>query len=110
MSAVATSTLGIALSDTTGILAATRGGTGLASFATGDLIYASSANTLANRTIGATGDVLSVVGGVPTWVGTSTLGLGGSGGSSLFTDGGATTYLTSLTDNLAIGSRLYQQK
>ncbi len=103
VSAVATSTLGIALSDTTGILATTRGGTGLSSYATGDLIYASGANTLANRTIGTTGDVLSVVGGFPTWVATSTLGISGGGGS-LFTDGGANTYLTSLTDNLLIGS------
>ena len=85
VSAVATSTLGIALNDTTGILAATRGGTGLSSYATGDLIYASGANTLANRTIGTTGDVLSVVGGLPTWVATSTLGIsGGSGGASTF--------------------------
>ena len=84
VSAVATSTLGIALSDTVGILAATRGGTGLASYATGDLIYASGANTLSNRSIGTTGDVLSVVGGLPTWVATSTLGISGGGGVSTF--------------------------
>lgn len=30
--------------------------------------------------------------------------VGGGGGSSLFTDGGASTYLTSLTDNLAVGT------
>ena len=100
---VATSTLGIDLANTTGTLGAIRGGTGLASYATGDLIYASGANTLANRTIGSTGNVLSVVGGVPTWVATSTLGISG-GGPSLFTDGGATTYLTDTTDNLGIGT------
>lgn len=52
------------------------GGTGLTSYATGDLIYASGANTLANRTIGTTGQILAVSGGVPTWTSTSTLGLG----------------------------------
>ncbi|MFM2339788.1 MAG: hypothetical protein RLZZ360_424, partial [Candidatus Parcubacteria bacterium] len=103
VSAIATSTLNLDLANTVGILGATRGGTGLSSYATGDLIYASGANTLTNRTIGTTGDVLSVVGGVPTWVATSTLGISG-GGPSLFTDGGVTTYLTSLTDRLAVGS------
>jgi len=34
---------------------------------TGDLLYASAANTLARRAIGTTGDVLTVSGGVPTW-------------------------------------------
>lgn len=34
---------------------------------TGDIIYASSANTPARRAIGSTGDVLTVSGGVPTW-------------------------------------------
>ena len=78
----ATSSLGIALADTTGTLGATRGGTGLSSFSTGDLLYASGSNTLANRTIGTTGDVLSVVGGIPTWVATSSLGFSGGGGGS----------------------------
>ena len=34
---------------------------------TGDLLYASAANTLARRAIGTTGDVLTVTGGVPVW-------------------------------------------
>jgi hypothetical protein len=71
----ATSTLGISISDTIGTLAATRGGTGLSSYATGDLIYASGTNSLATRAIGTTGQILSVVGGLPTWISTSTLGL-----------------------------------
>ena len=44
------------------------GGTGLTSYATGDLIFASGANTLSKRAIGTTGQVLAVSGGVPTWV------------------------------------------
>lgn len=69
-------------SNVTGILPTANGGTGTSTYATGDMLYATAANTLGIRTIGATGSVLSVVGGVPTWVATSTLGLGGGGGGS----------------------------
>jgi len=34
---------------------------------TGDIMYASAANTPARRAIGSTGDVFTVAGGVPTW-------------------------------------------
>tara|TARA_R110001592_G_scaffold38130_1_gene126189 strand:- start:6421 stop:7800 length:1380 start_codon:yes stop_codon:yes gene_type:complete len=44
-----------------------NGGTGLSSYQIGDLIYASGANTLNQLTIGTTGQVLKVVGGVPVW-------------------------------------------
>ena len=70
----ATTTLGIALADTTGTLSAARGGTGLASYTTGALLYASGASTLTTQAIGSTGDILSVVSGVPTWSATSSLG------------------------------------
>ena len=43
------------------------GGTNQISYATGDMLYASAANTLAKRTIGDTGHVLTVSGGVPVW-------------------------------------------
>lgn len=46
---------------------ATNGGTAQSTYATGDLLYASAANTLAKRAIGTTGQVLTVSGGVPTW-------------------------------------------
>jgi len=71
-----TSSLNLAISDTTGTLAVTRGGTGLSSVTQGDLLYASAANTLASLGIGSTGAVLSVSGGIPAWSATSTLGLG----------------------------------
>jgi len=48
-------------------VAATLGGTAQTTYATGDLLYASASNTLAKRTIGTTGQVLTVSGGVPTW-------------------------------------------
>ncbi len=45
----------------------TVGGTGLTSYATGDVIYASGANTLAKLTASSTGEVLTLQGGVPVW-------------------------------------------
>lgn len=48
------------------------GGTGLSSYATGDILYASGTNTLAKRTIGSNGQVLKVVSGAPNWADEST--------------------------------------
>jgi len=49
-------------------IATTKGGTGLTSYATGDILYASASNTLSKLTIGASGQVLQVNGsGIPTW-------------------------------------------
>lgn len=45
----------------------TKGGTNQTSYATGDTLYASAANTLAKLTIGATGKVYQVVAGIPAW-------------------------------------------
>lgn len=60
-------------SQVTGTLPATNGGTGFASYAVGDLLYASATNTLARRSIGSNGQVLTVSGGVPTWQNSSSL-------------------------------------
>jgi hypothetical protein len=54
-------------SNVTGELQETNGGTGLSAYTTGDLVYASTTNTLARRGIGTTGQVLTVSAGVPTW-------------------------------------------
>jgi hypothetical protein len=56
--------------DVSGILPEANGGTGPTvggTYTTGDLLYASAANTLSKRAIGATGDLLSVAGGVGVW-------------------------------------------
>ncbi len=50
-----------------GILAATRGGTGFGSYTIGDLLFASSSTALTKLGIGSSGQVLTVVGGVPAW-------------------------------------------
>jgi len=58
-----------------GTLGATSGGTGLATYATGDLIYASATNTLSKLAIGTNGYVLTIAAGVPTWTAGSSAGV-----------------------------------
>ena len=45
----------------------TYGGTGLTSYTTGDLVYASATNTLSKRGVGTEGQILKIVSGVPNW-------------------------------------------
>ena len=44
-----------------------QGGTGLTSYTTGQTLYASATNVLSKLSIGSTGQVLTVSGGLPTW-------------------------------------------
>ena len=75
-------------------LSETSGGTGQTSFATGDLLYASAANTLSKRAVGTNGHILTLSGGIPVWqaasaasfdplnpvlIGTGTTGIGAAG-------------------------------
>ena len=48
-------------------IGAIYGGTGLTSYATGDLIYASASNTLSKLTAATNGQILQLSGGVPAW-------------------------------------------
>jgi hypothetical protein len=48
-------------------IGSTKGGTGFTTYATGDIIYASAANTLSKLSIGSSGQILQVVAGVPAW-------------------------------------------
>ena len=48
-------------------IGAAYGGTGLTSYTTGDLVYASATNTLSKLGIGSAGQFLKVVAGVPAW-------------------------------------------
>lgn len=97
--AVTATPIAIAASQvTSGTLAVARGGTGLASYAVGDLIYASGTTTLASLADVATGNAL-ISGGVgvaPSWgkigltthvSGTLAVGNGGTGNTSLQTNG-----------------------
>lgn len=67
----------------------TRGGTGIGTYTTGDLLYASGANTLAKRAAGTDGHVLTMVSGVPNWA------AGGSGGGGEFGNLGLTASISS---------------
>jgi hypothetical protein len=51
----------------TGVVAAANGGTAQSTYATGDILYASAANTLSKLTAGTTGQVLTIASGVPSW-------------------------------------------
>lgn len=63
----------ISLSNLTGTVTETHGGTNQTTYTTGDLLYASGSNTLSKLAIGTGGFVLSSVAGVPGWVATSTI-------------------------------------
>lgn len=67
--------VGVSTADITGILNPTQGGTGLSSFAIGDLIYASGPTALSKLPAVAAGSVLvsGGVGAAPAWSATPTL-------------------------------------
>ncbi|MDD2823554.1 MAG: MerR family transcriptional regulator [Candidatus Daviesbacteria bacterium] len=48
-------------------IGATYGGTGITTYTTGDLLYSSASNTLANLAVGTNGQVLTISSGLPTW-------------------------------------------
>jgi len=50
-----------------GTLNATHGGTGQTTYATGDILYASAANTLSKLPVGSNTQVLTLAAGVPSW-------------------------------------------
>jgi len=51
----------------TGTVAENHGGTNQATYSTGDILYASAANTLAKLPVGVAGDILTVSSGKPAW-------------------------------------------
>jgi hypothetical protein len=55
------------LTGLTTALSAAQGGTGQSTFTTGDILYASGSTTLSKRGVGSSGQVLTVVSGVPDW-------------------------------------------
>lgn len=55
-------------------ISATKGGTGQTTYAVGDILFANSTSTLSRRTIGNTGQVLTVVSGLPQWADPATSG------------------------------------
>ena len=74
---------------------------GISGFTTGDIIYASSTNTLTKLPIGAAAQVLTVSGGVPSWQAPS----GGTGGG-LWSENGTDIYFD--TGYVGIGTNSVQ--
>ena len=92
-------------------LAVANGGTNLTSYAVGDILYASATTTLAKRGIGSTGNVLTVVAGVPQWSAPATSGTVTSvsssttlSGLSLTTTDGSSTPAIALTGTLGVAN------
>jgi hypothetical protein len=78
----------------TGVLPEANGGTNQSTYTTGDMLYASASNTLSKRTVGSTGQVLTVSAGLPTWA-TPASGLPsqtGNAGKYLTTDGSSASW------------------
>ncbi len=75
---ISTDSAGTLTSETS--LDETRGGTGLTSYTTGDVLYASGANTLAKLPISSNGSYLTIAAGVPAW--TSITAVTGPGSST----------------------------
>lgn len=85
-------------------LAATEGGTGIGTYTTGDILYASGTNTLSKLSIGTNGQVLTVASGVPAWTATAAAGVSSiSFGSTGLTPSTATTGAVTVAGTLAPG-------
>jgi len=74
----------------------TKGGTGLTSYATGDILYASASNTLSKLTAGTNGHILTLSSGVPIWAAApiSLPTQSGNSGKYLTTDGTTASWQT----------------
>ena len=81
-----------------GTLGTTSGGTGLTSYTTGDIIYASASNTLAKLPAGTNGQILSLASGIPSWINSTS-----SGVSFTVTDFTATASQTTFTVTYTVG-------
>lgn len=94
----------VLINDGTGVMSSeatleeTRGGTGNNAYAVGDILRSTVVNELSRLPIGASGEVLTVVAGVPAWV------AAGAGGSIF---GITTTDLTAGNKTVASGTTLF---
>lgn len=105
---------------TSGSVGPTFGGTGVTTYATGDLLYASATNTLAKLAATTNGYLLTLAGGVPTWAappstGVTTISFGSTGLTPNTATSGAVTVGGTLVaanggtgvSSYAIGDLLY---
>lgn len=86
------------INDLSGTLNVSKGGTGLVSYAAGDILYASASNTLSALTKGTDGQVLTLSSGIPSW---STLSVSGD---SIVT-GNTSVKTNEVTNTITVNSR-----
>lgn len=86
------------------ITPATNGGTGLSTYATGDILYASATNTLSKLAAGTDGNVLTLAGGVPTWTASTGGVTSFSAGTTGFTPSTTTTGAITLAGTLSVAN------
>lgn len=89
---------------TTGALGVARGGIGLQSFTAGNLLYATGTTTLAGLPIGTTGQVLTMSGGLPTWINSNGGVTSFNAGTTGFLPTGATQGAITLSGTLNISN------
>lgn len=87
-----------------GTLAVANGGTSFSTYATGDLIYASAANTLSKLAAGTNGHILTLAAGVPSWAASTGGVTSFSGGTTGLTPAGVTTGAIALAGTLAVAN------
>jgi hypothetical protein len=66
-----------AINNATSTITVAQGGTGITSYTTGDILYASATNVLSKLPVGANGRVLTVAAGLPSWAPSATTAGGG---------------------------------
>ena len=78
-------------------IGATKGGTGLTSYTSGDIVYASATNTLAKLAKGTDGQVLTLASGVPSWAAAAVTYSAPTIGSTAISSGSTVTSISGLT-------------
>ena len=78
-------------------ISATKGGTGLTSYASGDILYASATNTLAKLAKGTDGQILTLASGIPSWAAAPSGFSAPTIGSTLISSGSTVTSISGLT-------------
>lgn len=86
---------GVAITNASGIVQPANGGTGISSYTTGDMLYASGTTTLSKLGIGTTGYLLTSSGSAPQWI--QTLGVTHGGTGLIIGTSGGIPYFSSTT-------------
>ena len=86
----------------TGVLDETNGGTGLSSYTTGDMLYASATDTLAKRAIGSAGNFLRVSSGLPTWTTAASTDLSDSANIAMLNENETVSGTWSFSNNITV--------